>query len=72
MKDDNMTRNGRWARSWFVLYACLLCILPSAGIQAQGHGEVLFESPQGFWLAPSKWSGVLYGPTMRNANWHFT
>jgi hypothetical protein len=36
------------------------------------HGEVLFESPQGFWLAPSKWRGTLYGPSMHNANWHFT
>ena len=40
--------------------------------QAMGHGHVLFESPHGFWLAPSIWSGTLYGPSMQNANWHFT
>jgi hypothetical protein len=36
------------------------------------HGEVLFESPQGFWLAPSKYSYSLYGSSTASANWHFT
>lgn len=41
-------------------------------LQIAAPGEVLFESPQGFWLAPSIWNGELYGPSIRNANWHFT
>ena len=41
-------------------------------LQITAPGEVLLESPQGFWLAPSIWNGELYGPSMQNANWHFT
>lgn len=40
--------------------------------QITAPGEVLFESPQGFWLAPSIWNGELYGPSVHDANWHFT
>ncbi len=45
--------------------------LPADGAEPQ-PGDTLFESPQGFWLAPSRWDGTLYGPSKRNANWHFT